>query len=225
MHGIVLGKTTVVFDLDDTLYPEADYVESGIKHVCNHISSLYGLDLCPVLLAALADDATTDWMSMACELAGLPQTVKESLLWMYRLHPPSIQLSASCNLALRAIQSSAKAVAVLTDGRSITQRMKLKALGLSYLPAYISEDHGSYKPAPERFKLIQEQFRADHYVYVADNVKKDFVGCNPLGWIGIGMLGGSRNIHSQVVDCQPQSALPSYWVNNWEELTSLLLNS
>lgn len=221
---IDLARTVVVFDLDDTLYPEADYVDSGVRHVCAQINSLYGIDCYEVIKEQRLQDAKLDWLSFACELTGLKPSVKESLLWMYRLHLPEINLSENCSVSLEKIKSVALAVAVLTDGRTFTQKFKLASLGLSHYPAYISEDYGSTKPAPDRFQAIQKDFPAEKYVYVADNVQKDFLGCNPLGWLGIGMRGNDRNIYSQSTQGVPEAALPDYWVNSWEELVELLLN-
>lgn len=217
-----LKQTVVVFDLDDTLYPEADYVNSGVRYVCKQIQTLYGVDLYAEIKGALDHNPKVKWLDLICELAKLPITSKDSFLWMYRLHFPDVTLSASCKSSLQAIRLKSKAVAILTDGRSVTQRLKIKALGLSDLPVYISEDYGASKPAPERFKAIEADYPAQHYVYVADNVRKDFLGCNPLGWIGIGMRGNHRNIHSQALYGLPASALPAHWVNSWEDLTSLL---
>ena len=222
---INLARTVVVFDLDDTLYPEADYVDSGIRYVCAQINSLCGIDCYEAIQAQRLQDAKLDWLSLACELTGLKPSVKESLLWMYRLHLPDIKLSTNCSVSLEKIKSAALAVAVLTDGRSVTQKFKLASLGLSHYPAYVSEDYGSAKPAPDRFKAIQKDFPAEKYVYVADNVQKDFLGCNPLGWLGIAMRGNDRNIYSKSTQDLPESVLPTYWVNSWEELTELLLNS
>jgi len=165
-----------------------------------------------------------DWLSFACQFTSLKPSVKEALLWMYRLHSPAIKLTENCSASLKKIQSASLAVAVLTDGRTVTQKLKLASLGLSNWPSYISEDFGSAKPSPDRFLAIQEDFPADQYVYVADNVQKDFLGCNPLGWLGIGMRGSDRNVYSQSAQGLPESALPAYWVNSWEELTELLLN-
>jgi putative hydrolase of the HAD superfamily len=217
-----LARAVIVFDLDDTLYAEADYVDSGVRNVCNRIQTLYGLDICADVNKAMAKDPKVDWLTLACELANLPSTAKDSLLWMYRLHKPDIALSAPCKQALQKIRSDSKDVAILTDGRSVTQRLKLKELGLLDWPAYISEDHGTSKPSPERFRAIQADFPAQYYVYVADNVQKDFIGCNPLGWIGVGMQGNHRNVHTQASDGLPASALPAHLVNSWEELTKLL---
>lgn len=219
-----LARTVVVFDLDDTLYSEADYVDSGVRHVCAQINSLLGIDCYAVVQTQRLQNAKLDWLSLVCELAGLKPSVKESLLWMYRLHLPDINLTENCSVSLEKIKSAALAVAVLTDGRSVTQRLKLGSLGLSHWPAYVSEDYGSAKPAPDRFLAIQKDFPADQYVYVADNVQKDFLGCQPLGWLGIGMRGNERNVYSQSTQGLPEAALPAYWVNSWEELTELLCN-
>lgn len=217
-----LKRTVVVFDLDDTLYPEADYVASGLSYVCEQIQTLYGKNVYGDVKIALMQDAKVDWLGLACEIAKLPGTAKESFIWMYRLHLPDIALSDPCQQALKAIRAACGGVAVLTDGRSVTQRLKLKSLGLLDWPAYISEDYGSTKPSPERFLAIQADFSAEHYVYVADNVQKDFIGCRPLGWIGIGMLGNERNVHSQRLQGIPKTALPAHWVSSWQELTELL---
>lgn len=219
-----LATTVVVFDLDDTLYPEADYVDSGVRYVCAQIEVLYGQEIYMNVKKALERDPRVDWLAFACEHARLPSTAKDSLLWMYRLHIPEIRLSTSCKEALKTIRSATRAIAVLTDGRSVTQRLKLKALGVSDWPAYISEDYGAPKPSPDRFKAVQEDYPAQHYVYIADNVQKDFLGCNPLGWIGIGMRANDRNLHSQVSEGLPESALPAHWVNGWQDLTELLFN-
>ena len=219
-----LASTVVVFDLDDTLYPEADYVDSGARYVCAQIEALYGLDIFPSVKDAIEQDPKVDWLATACELAKLSRMAKDSLLWMYRLHTPEVSLSVSCKEALKSIRSACKAVAVLTDGRSVTQRLKLRALGLADWHAYISEDYGAPKPSPDRFKAIKQDYPAKHYIYVADNVKKDFVGCNPLGWICIGMRANARNVHSQVLGDLPESAMPAYWIDSWHELTELLFN-
>ena len=219
-----LASTVVVFDLDDTLYPEADYVDSGVRCVCNLIKALYGREIYSNVKKALEKNPKLDWLAFACKSAELPSMVKDSLLWTYRLHIPEIRLSAPCEEALKSIRSTCKAVAVLTDGRSVTQRLKLRALGLADWRAYISEDYGAPKPSPDRYKAIQEDYPAQYYIYVADNVQKDFLGCNPLGWLGIGMRGNDRNIYSQSIHGLPESALPAYWANSWEGLIELLLN-
>ena len=218
---INLDSTVVVFDLDDTLYFEADYVDSGIRYVCDRLQKLYGRN--PYMLIMQArQNGRSDWITEVCNYIDLPLAAKDSLLWMYRLHVPDIHLSPACEEVINHIRARARSVAVLTDGRSITQRLKLHALGLKDWPMFISEDYGVEKPSLERFRAIEEEFPAERYIYIGDNVKKDFLGCNKLGWISIGIRGGTRNVYSQVTDGFPVEALPKYWINNWNELLELL---
>lgn len=216
-----LAETTVVFDLDDTLYREVDYVDSGVRYVCAQLKSLCGKDIYPKVHSAILEGAK-DWIAVACEFAGLSIASKDSLLWMYRLHMPDIQLDPICEKVLRKIEKRASAVAILTDGRSVTQRKKLMALGLGDWPVFISEDYSSEKPRLERFLIIQDRYPAKRYVYVGDNVKKDFIGCNRLDWFSIGLWGDVQNIHSQNTDGLPVEALPREWISNWEQLLGLL---
>lgn len=220
MTRLELAKTVVVLDLDDTLYSEADYLDSGIRHVCDRLQELCGIHPYAAIQAQ-QEKGKLDWLEFACQYAGLPGSAKESLLWMYRLHAPTITVSASCKQALTNIRAKALAVAVLTDGRSITQRQKLKALGLTDLPAFISEDYDSEKPEPLRYQAIERLYPAGHYVYIGDNVKKDFIACNALGWSSIGLRGNARNIHTQVVEGVQTNALPSCWINDWDDLSKL----
>lgn len=211
-----LSKSVVVLDLDDTLYKEADYHDSGLREVCNWIEALYGRSLVGEL-EALKRQGERDLLGALCRLAGLPLSVKNSLLWVYRLHEPRIHLGLAAKETIQLLESLCK-VAILTDGRSVSQRRKLKALGLSHLPAYISEEHGSEKPSPLRFELIMRDIPALDYVYVADNPKKDFLAPNALNWKTIGLIGDERNIHSQDCDGLSGAQLPKKWITSLDEL-------
>jgi len=221
MISIDLSECVVVFDLDDTIYPEADYVESGISFVSHKIFELYGVYLEKKLLDAFRNDPNVNWLMMACSLSGISASSFDSLLWMYRLHTPNIKLSAINRETLVTIRSKAKAVAILTDGRSITQKLKLHSLGLSEWPAYISEQYGSSKPSPERFMAIENDYQAESYVYIGDNISKDFIGCNLLGWITVGVRGNQRNINQHNESNFPHDAQPKYWIRDIEELPKL----
>jgi putative hydrolase of the HAD superfamily len=175
------SNLVVVFDLDDTLYPERSYVKSGVSSVSSLINALTGLNVEHQLLEYHESDGD-DFIGEACRLANLPYSAKEGLLWHYRLHFPSISLDAETKSLLEDLRSSGVALAILTDGRGITQRMKIKALGLDWIRSYISEDFGSEKPDPLRFTQIMHDFPGSTYVYIADNPRKDFQAPEQLGW-------------------------------------------
>lgn len=207
----------IVFDLDDTLYQERDYQLSGFRAVAEYCRLVYGRDLLRELL--LWDESgDPDVLKQICVELGVPASCKESFIWIYRNHFPEIALSDSTARILRRIQGLVASVAVLTDGRSTTQRLKLKALGLSSLPAFISEEWGDSKPGKARFEAIQRQFKADGYWYIGDNPKKDFLAPNELGWHTVGLRGDEHNVHSQDTSRLSLAYLPKTWVDSLDQL-------
>lgn len=211
-----LKDIVFVFDLDDTLYDEYDYVYSGITYICRKLGHFTRKHFHPNILGSVAEGGG-DWLSLLCQEAGLPPSVKTSLLWMYRLHQPTIRLSAACSKMLAQAEIYSKAVLILTDGRSLTQRLKIEALGLSHIPLFISEDYGSEKPDPLRFQIIEKYYPAKLHVYIGDNPNKDFYAPNALGWHTVGVKSRRRPVHSyDLVGLLPDAA-PRMWIDDWEK--------
>ena len=216
MDSATKSNTAVVLDLDDTLYKEADYQTSGLEAVCACIKDLYGVSIRDALFD-LKRIGESDLLGSACRIAGLPLSVKESLIWLYRLHEPRICLSHPIRNFLDRLQQVGH-VAIITDGRSVSQRQKLRSLGLSHLPAYISEEYGADKPSPVRFELIMRELPASQYVFIGDNPRKDFLAPNKLGWITVGLRDDGRNIHRQDLTEWPAEQMPQKWINSLEDL-------
>ena len=207
----------VVFDLDDTLYAEYDYQTSGINAVGKAIKDIYGQHIIQQILDWRSEGEKDLW-GRACRECHLPLSVKDSLLWIYRLHEPEITLDQATIDAISEVKSMVKEIVILTDGRSVTQRRKLKALGLGDIRAYISEEHQSEKPCPAKFRAIMHDFPVSKYLYVADNPEKDFIAPDALGWQTIGLRGGVRSIHRQNYDGLPLGHVPAKWISSMKEL-------
>jgi putative hydrolase of the HAD superfamily len=205
----------VVLDLDDTLYSEAEYVLSGMRAVTAQLNAIYGSALSTELVDAYLAGNPDVW-ALACSLLGLPLQTKESFLWMYRLHAPAISLPPKVTSWLDGLREAGAMLAVLTDGRSVSQRLKLVSLGLSNLPVYVSEEHGSEKPSPERFEKIMQRWPGKRYAYIGDNPRKDFVAPNRLGWLAVGLVDNGANIHPQGMELDSTRA-PRYWVDKLED--------
>jgi len=212
----------VVFDLDDTLYKEFDYNQSGILAVAAEIKTLYGKDL-SVQLCRAAEQREDVWL-LACELLDLPASVKESFLWIYRLHAPAIRLAEAVSALIPGLQSQAKAVVILTDGRSVSQRKKLQALGLGRIDVFVSEEWGSAKPDDLRFREIMRRYPGCRYVYIGDNPAKDFYAPKLLAWSTVGVRADDRNIHSQQNTGQQFFTEPDQWIASVSELRGVLAN-
>lgn len=206
---------TVVFDLDDTLYPESDYVRSGFEYLGDLVRRLYGHPFGAFLEEAQRDGAS-DVVGSALQASGLPLSLKEHLVTAYRYHRPQLQpYPAAVDLIARCRQRGCP-LYLVTDGRSLTQRLKIEALGLSGMfdDIFISEELGRSKPDPLAFLTIQRGAPGP-LVYVADNPAKDFTAPHGLGWTTIGVRHLGRRIHS----LEGSNQHPTLWV---DELADLL---
>ena len=112
-----LSNWVVVFDLDDTLYSEKEYVYSGINYLEKYIYKVYNQKLNGDLIKAYNEG--NDFLQIACNKLNLSQETKLSLLWIYRLHSPKIKLAKGIKRALYSLNKMKATVNILTDGRSI----------------------------------------------------------------------------------------------------------
>ena len=81
----------------------------------------------------------------------------KNILELYRFHYPEIKLSKDTSVFLEKILSHNIDFSIITDGRSISQRNKIKALGLYDLVKniIISEETGFEKPHLNNFKILE----------------------------------------------------------------------
>lgn len=218
---VIDSKSVWVFDLDDTLYNEIDYQSSGYKAIVEHIKLLYGIDTTDVINTARAEKR--DVLDTLCQYLKLPLNVKESLLWIYRLHFPEINLAIETREIISLLNEISNGVFILTDGRAISQRNKIKALGLSELPCYISEEWGEVKPGEKRYKAIMEKNQDNEkFIYVADNVSKDFITPKKLGWKTIGLIDNGKNIHKNNISLDKEY-YPDFWIENIKEIKKIIV--
>eukprot|EP01133_Synstelium_polycarpum_P004770 gene4770-5557_t len=117
------------------------------------------------------------------------------LLLKYREHQPNIVLRTGVKEVFDAILRREGLIGVLTDGRSISQRNKIKSLGIeTYLSrVVISEEFGSEKPEISNYLAFHDL--AEQRIYFGDNITKDFVSPNRLGWNTIFVDGDERKIY------------------------------
>ena len=211
-------NTCLVLDLDDTLYKEHDYQTSGLTYIEDQVLRLYDINLNGKLLE-LRDQGVEDVYLELINILKLPVSIKESFIMMYRYHKPNIQLTLETKNFIKSALSEFKHVVILTDGYSISQRLKVESLGLINIPLFISEEWNSKKPDKVRFVTIMEKYNTcDQFCYVADNPSKDFVTPNALEWISICLKGDKKNIHSQNIDKINKEYLPEFFINNLSDI-------
>ena len=68
--------------------------------------------------------------------------------------------------------------------------------------------------------FFQDKYADAEFVYIGDNLRKDFITPNKLGWKTICLLDDGRNIHRQDSSC-PEEYLPNVKIHTLKELLSL----
>lgn len=224
MKTINPETNVIVFDLDDTLYSEYEYKLSGIRAVVDTVAALYPDWNSDDLLSNIDPDGK-DWLDKLCRHCGFNESEKQVLLWQYRLHRPTLTPYASPDF-LSELTAPFAARALITDGRSLTQRLKLEALGLYSLfdDILVSEACASEKPDSKRFHYLQDKYaaKADCFIYIGDNISKDFIAPNALGWITIGLRPSGRNIHCYLPENFSTEYHPAFWIDSLQDLASLI---
>lgn len=200
----------IVFDLDDTLYKEVDYVASGCRAVAEAAATA------GFITAHTAYDIITTAPTTAEGFSRLEAIALQHengrgfnlphILNIYRNHKPDITLPDDSRQLLESLASKEIAIGLITDGRAVAQREKIKALGLDKFihpgNILISEETGHDKHSQFPFRKMMELNPAERqFIYIGDNPEKDFKWPNELGWITVMLRDIDRtNIHPQSLD-------------------------
>ena len=209
-----MNKLCVVFDLDDTLYKEIDYLKSAYRFIANQLEARH----CSAerIYNTMLDEYYNGRNAFAIVKSTFDiDTPTETLLQWYRTHIPNIALPEDSKNLLDHLRDKDIPIGILTDGRSITQRNKINALGLSdYIPKQnivISEEFGSEKPDEKNYRYFESLYpEIENFIYVGDNPRKDFIAPNRLGWKTIGLLDDGHNVHKQ--ETANAEAAPEIWI-------------
>lgn len=207
----------IIFDLDDTLMYEIDFLKSAYKEISTLVDKENQEELYNLMLSKYQKGENV----FDILIENYPEFSKEILLEVYRNHFPTLFLNEGASDLLKQIKLEGHKLGLITDGRSVTQRNKLKALKIEDLfdKIIVSEEFGSTKPDERNFKIFLEN-DIEEYYYIADNTKKDFVTPNKLGWTSICLLNQGNNIHTQNFDLE-QKFLPKIIINSLSELLKL----
>jgi putative hydrolase of the HAD superfamily len=179
-----MAKPLVVFDLDDTLYAEADYVRSGFAAVERALSlSGFAEEAWKLYCGGTRGnvfDRTLETLDRAVDKDTIARLVR-----VYREHTPCISLAVDAVPVLEELVRAAD-LALITDGFAIAQRRKVERLGLDrwFSRIVITDELGAdfWKPHVAAFQLVQNGREGSRCAYVADNPRKDFHAPQALGW-------------------------------------------
>lgn len=178
----------ILFDLDDTLYNERDFVFSGFNEVAKYLNEKYSLEknnLYKDILDIFQEKGRGKIFNILCEKYSLEEDI-ESLVDIYRNTVPNIKLYDDALYMLENLKDKYK-LGLVTDGKNTVQWNKIKALDIEkYMDKIIVTDdlgRDCWKPSTKPFILMIEHFGGapEEYIYIGDNPNKDFIGCKKLG--------------------------------------------
>lgn len=203
--NIVLKKNSfLVFDLDDTLYYEFDYLKSAFLEIATLVDPNEANSLLEEMIVNYW--GVKDVFGLLLRKYPSCRFSKENIINKYRNHMPVISFSRSANTFINYLDNNNIPFGIITDGRSITQRNKIFALGLTdkIKGLIISEEFGSEKPNLKNFKFFENNFSGFEFTYIGDNPKKDFIAPLELGWQVLCIKANKYHIHKQVGNTMPK---------------------
>ncbi|MFE0558227.1 HAD family hydrolase [Paenibacillus sp. NPDC058910] len=183
----------VVFDLDDTLYMEKEYVISGFQEVDLWVRrhfKVQGFFEKAILLFNQGHRGHIFNEALELLNTDIDYGKVQQMIRVYREHLPNIQLYPDARWALQYFFDKA-VTGLLTDGFLEAQRQKVKALGIGscFKSIVYSDEMGReyWKPSPIPYIRISMNMGIDpkQCVYIGDNPQKDFIMAKRLGWTTI----------------------------------------
>ena len=181
----------IIFDLDDTLYPERSYVLSGFDAVAAAFTGRLNpsFDLAQRMRELSESPHRRRVFNVVCAEAGVADAdaCAAEMVQAYRNHRPMISLFPDAEAALRRYRGQYR-LGLISDGYLAPQDAKIDALGIrDRFDAVILTDQWGrefWKPHPRAFQVVMDQFELEPaaLTYVSDNLAKDFVAPNRLGW-------------------------------------------
>lgn len=214
----------IIFDLDDTLYAESDYVESGFQSVASWAAQKWKMNAQSVL-GELNDLHDSDqrgrvfdaWLSRH----EIDDYFAQDLVTVYREHQPTIQPFELVRDTISKLRESFR-IGLISDGYLVAQQNKFNALELDkYFDSVLFSDslgREFWKPHRLPFDTMRDALgiAASSAIYVGDNPKKDFVGARRAGMKSIWI----RQDGGIYADLEPETDehRPDVEITKWADL-------
>ena len=232
----------VVFDLDDTLCKEIEFLKSAYMEIAD-----YAAQMCTSSRVPMNELVGKTYKAMmnayhsgrnAFEtlnaFLGLNLHISD-LLQMYREHAPHILLEDDVRYTLDSLKAEGVLMCIISDGRELTQWNKVRALELTEWMdescIIINSSQECFKPNPYGYERLIESVRALApeeeltFTYVGDNLNKDFIYPNLHGWQTVCLKDDGRNIHPQDFHAVPAEALPGKVIKSLREILDLTFSN
>lgn len=181
----------VVFDLDDTLISEKEYIRSGFRVVSSKVATDYKLDTKSVYdtMINLFNQSSKNVFNRLLDEFNVEYRIEyiKELIEVYRTHMPEVNLYEDGKEIIEYLYNNGLKLGIITDGYEVTQKNKLEVLDIDkYFECIVVTDELGreyWKPHRKAYDIVKEKLgvKYEEMIYVGDNVNKDFVTANELG--------------------------------------------
>ena len=183
----------VLFDLDDTLYPEHEFVDGGFRAVAAVLAGQLGLDSTGLHARLWELHATRGrgrlFDDLVAEVAGRADgDLVRACVLVYRTHAPHLAPFPGVEGLLERLVGLGAGIGLVSDGIASVQWRKLAALpGIARaMDVVVMTDElgdGHAKPAPTAFRVACRLLGVEPgaAAYVANDPRKDFRGAREAG--------------------------------------------
>ena len=200
---------TIIFDVDDTLYDQAQSFHKTVRKLFEEpfsdekIDQIYKASrkYSEILFdqSEAGEISQFEWQTgrimAACKDFNIPIDTEKATIFheKYVTEQKNITLFPEVEELLNVLYKEGKQLGILTNGEEKHQAMKIKQLRLSrWIPeemTFISGTIGHAKPKREVFDFIEQKLDLDQTktVYIGDNFEKDIIGAKQAGWQAIWM--------------------------------------
>jgi putative hydrolase of the HAD superfamily len=199
----------ILFDLDDTLYVEGHFFQSGFSVVASELESR-GVggkrEIAGMLAAIHFHEGREKVFQKAAERISFPEEWIPQLVEVFRSHQPRISLAPDACSMLPLLRGKYH-LGCVTDGWAEVQRRKVAALGVTeFLDSLVvADDMGRefWKPNPLPIHRCCELLGVSFVeaVLVGDNPERDIKGARNAGMRSIRVR--RRDSYFYSVDCVP----------------------
>lgn len=200
-----------VFDLDDTLFREIDWVRSALRHCAELVGERYRLDPDKIFASfwrGLRERGRGKVFRVSLKEVGV-EDVEELfpyLYYRYRIHQPdSLELMPGVRETLVELRRRGYKLGIITDGVLTAQMNKVRALGVEELVnAIVYTEVFGYefrKPSTVPFKVIKRYLGEEgEFFYIGDNPDKDFIGAREEGYRTIMLKDDGNELKARKLD-------------------------
>ncbi len=196
----------ILFDLDDTLFPEGTYRESGLRHIARTLAS---------------EEETYKLLKHYDQKTGKALSgLVEELIQRYRGHEPEITCYPDVLPALRRLGDRYK-LGLISNNSAGTQYHKLSGLKIErHFESIVIAERPKLKPHPEPFEISLSNLGTEptQTVYVADWPEVDFPTSNRMGMVTVMIERPDKITPSHV----PEGCQPKHEIETLDELDAIL---